>query len=64
MTPGNLHLQLPYYNNATRNVMEERRKRICEHNKALMVELKKQHTDMSEQILGALQHIHISFAPS
>jgi len=57
-TPGNLHLQLPYCSNATLNVMEERRKRICEHNRALLVELHKQHTDMSEQILQALQHIY------
>jgi len=57
-TPGNLHLQLPYCNNATRNEMEEGRKRICEHNRALLVELYKQHTDMSEQILQALQHIY------
>ena len=57
-TPRNLHLQLPYCSNVTLNVMEERRKRICEHNRAFLVELHKQHTDMSEQILQALQHIY------
>jgi len=58
LTPGNLHLQLPYCNNATSNVEQERRKTICEQNRALMVELHRQHVDMVDQILQALQHIY------
>jgi len=57
LTPGNLHLQLPYCNNATSNVEQERRKTICEQNRALVVELHRQYVEMVDQILQALQHV-------
>jgi len=46
LTLGNLHLQLPYCNNAT------------EQNRALVVKLHRQHVDMVDQILQTLQPIY------
>jgi len=58
LSPGNLHLQLPHCDNATSNVQQERTKRICEHNRALILTLHQQHVEMVEEILQTLQHIY------
>ena len=58
ITPGNLHLTLPHCDNATSNAAQERAERICVNNRALFLELHKQHVEMVTEILATLQHVY------
>jgi len=47
---------MPYCDNITSNIQQKRGKQICDSNRAFMLELHRQHMQMTEEIINAIQH--------
>ena len=54
----NARFEIPRCDNSTSNEEQDRIKRTCERNRAVILELHKQHVNMMQQITSALQHIY------
>ena len=53
-----VNFNLPYCDNVTTTSRHERGKQICVSNRAFMLELHRQHTHMTGEIIAAIQHVN------
>ena len=54
----NVNFNLPFCDNVTLNIQQQKGKQICDSNRAFMLELHRQHMQMTEDIVNAIQHIY------
>jgi len=54
----NVNFNLPYCDNVSLSIRHERGKQICVSNRAFMLELHRQHTHMTGEIIAAIQHVN------
>jgi len=58
LTSGNLDSRIPHCGNSSTNTEQQMAQTICEHNRALFLELHAERLDMLDEISAALQHIY------
>jgi len=54
----NVNINLPYCDNVTSSVQQEKWKQICDSNSVFMLELHQQHMQMAGQTVSVIQHVY------